>query len=94
MKQLLISIYILLSLLFFTTPISAQENEISQQEEVTQETTTEQEGTNEESTQTLDQQLQQDTPTLKLTFFQILVAILAPVTFIAIGYLLIKKLKL
>jgi len=94
MKQLLISIYILLSLLFFTTPINAQENEIPQQEDVTEETTTEQEDTNKENTQTLDQQLQQDTPTLKLTFFQILVAILAPVTFIVIGYLLIKKLKL
>lgn len=31
---------------------------------------------------------------VKLNFFQILVAILAPLTFLTIGYLLIKKLKL
>lgn len=91
MKHILISIYILLSFLFFTVqPISAQEDDMPEQE-TTQENTQE---VIENDTKTLDEALEQESLTVKLNFFQILVAILAPITFLTIGYLLIKKMKL
>jgi len=91
MKHILISIYIILSFLFLTIqPLHAQEEDI-QEEQITQETTEE---VTQESTETLEEALQEDTPSIKLNFFQILVAILAPLTFLTIGYLLIKKFKL
>jgi len=83
--------YILLSfLLLAIQPLHAQEEDI-QEEQITQETTEE---VTQESTETLEEALQEDTPSIKLNFFQISVAILAPLTFFTIGYLLIKKFKL
>jgi len=91
MKHIIISIYILLSFIFFTSqPLHAQEENILEQE-ITQESDEE---VSKENTKTLDEALSEDTPTIKLNIFQILVAILAPITFLTIGYLLIKKMKL
>ncbi len=96
MKHLLISIYILVSFLFMNNLASVY----AQEEEVTGDSQTviqeyDEEDIDNQETKTLDEALQEDTPaSIELNFFQILVAILAPLTFLTIGYLLIKKLKL
>lgn len=93
MKHLLISIYILVSFLFMNNLASVY----AQEEEVTgdSQTVIQEEDKDIQETKTLDEALQEDTPpSIELNFFQILVAILAPLTFLTIGYLLIKKLKL
>jgi len=83
--------YILLSfLLLAIQPLHAQEEDI-QEQEITQESTEE---VTQENTETLEEALQENTQDIKLNFFQISVAILAPLTFFTIGYLLIKKFKL
>lgn len=93
MKRTLISIYILLSFLFLSySPTYAQEN-ITGETENTQETTTLKEAVDDITTlkETLD--IAED-ESVKLNFFQIFVAVFAPLTLITIAYLLIKKLKL
>ncbi|GEM_PF-3480037 len=93
MKQIVISMYILLSFLFLSySPAYAQENVIDKTEQ-SQETTTLKEAVDDISTlkETLDTE---EDKSVKLNFFQILVAIFAPLTLITIAYLLIKKLKL
>lgn len=83
MKQILLTIYILLTFSFIVkTKAYAQEDiNINTQTVVEQE-----EKTLEESLQTTTAQ--------KLTAPQILLSILAPTSLVVIGYLLIKKLKL
>lgn len=93
MKHIIISICILLSFLFvYSVPIHAQKQETNDQQN-TQDNNEDTQETNDEA-KTLDETLQQNDINVKLNPFQIVVAILAPLTFLAIGYLLIKKFKL
>jgi len=83
MKQILLSIYILLTFCFFVQTKTYAQEEI---DSTTQVTIEQEQKTLEESLQT--------TSAPSLTFPQILLSILAPTSLVVIGYLLIKKLKL
>lgn len=89
MKNIITSILVILCILTFTVaPIYAQEDtEINEQTATTlQDSTTEQ--------KTVEEELQTETTTQSLSTIQIIIAILAPLCFIALAYTLIKKLKL
>lgn len=92
MKHVLLSISILLSFLPFTSKsVNAQEVIDSIDDEVTvQEITDTADGI--EGT-TLDEELLQQEG-IKLSFGQILLAIIAPISFIFMAYYIIKKFKL
>lgn len=83
MKQILLSVYILLTFFFLV------QNKIYAQEPVDSTTQI----TVEQEKETVEETLQ-TTSAPTLTAPQILLSILAPTSFVIIGYLLIKKLKL
>ncbi len=83
MKQILLSIYILLTFSFFVQTKTYAQEEVDSTSQITVQ---QEEKTLEESLKT--------TSSLSLTLPQILLSILAPTSLIVIGYLLIKKLKL
>lgn len=95
MKQIIISIFFLLSIPFIVIyPSYAQEEKtgISYEEYKEQETATQ-----EEEKTTLEEIVSERTETNtfpELNIFQILLAIAAPVSFLVIAYFLIKKFKL
>ncbi len=83
MKQILLSVYILLTFSFFVQTKTYAQQEIDSTTQITVE----------QEKETVEETLQTNSaPTL--TAPQILLSILAPTSFIIIGYLLIKKLKL
>ncbi len=92
MKHILLSIYILLSFFPFTyKSVNAQEVINSIDDEVTAEEITDTADETEKTT--LDEELLQQEG-VKLSFGQILLAILAPISFIFMAYYIIKKFKL
>ena len=83
MKQILLSVYILLTFSFFVQTKTYAQQEIDSTTQITVE----------QEKETVEETLQTNlAPTL--TAPQILLSILAPTSFVIIGYLLIKKLKL
>ena len=89
MKNIITSILIILCITTFTiAPIYAQEYTKTNE----QTTTTLQDSTAEQKTVEEELQTQATAPSLSTT--QIIIAILAPFCFIALAYILIKKLKL
>jgi len=89
MKNILTSILVILCIVAFTvSPIYAQE----EQEANEQITTTQQDSTIEQKT--VQEELQTQTTTPPLSTIQIIISILAPLCFLALAYILIKKLKL
>jgi len=99
MKQIILSTFILFTFTFVSpTYLYAQEgdvtNDITQdQEENMEDVSTEQK--DETDSTSLEEALQkEETKETSFTFFQIFVAVTAPLTFFALAYLLIKKLKL
>jgi len=89
MKNILTSILVILCIVAFTvSPIYAQE----EQEANEQITTTQQEESTEQKT--VQEELQTQTTTPPLSTIQIIISILAPLCFLALAYILIKKLKL
>jgi len=99
MKHILLSITALLLLISYS-PIYAQEENINTQESTETEIPTDEEVVETEEDiaddQTLEEVLENTSETQNptFTFFQIFVAISAPLTFFVLAYLLIKKLKL
>ena len=89
MKKILTSILVILCIVAFTvSPIYAQE----EQETNEQITTTQQDSTTEQKT--VEEELQTQATTPPLSTIQIIISILAPLCFLALAYILIKKLKL
>lgn len=106
MKHILLSITGLLLLISFSySPISAQDENINTEESIeteinideevveTEEDIQEEDSSDEQTfEEVLDTNPESEDPTF--TFFQIFVAVSAPLTFLLLAYLLIKKLKL
>jgi len=89
MKNILTSILVTLCMLPFTvSPIYAQEG----QEINGQTATTQQDSAAEQKT--VEEELQTQVTTPSLSTIQIIISILAPLCFLALAYILIKKLKL
>ena len=89
MKNIITSILIILCITTFTiAPIYAQEDTVVDEQTITtpQDSTVEQ--------KTVEEELQTETTAQSLSVIQIIIAILAPLCFIALAYILIKKLKL
>ena len=83
MKNILLSVYILLTFSFFVQTKTFAQEEIDSTTQITVE----------QEKETVEEELQTTTGS-SLTTPQILLSILAPSTFVVIGYLMIKKLKL
>jgi ABC-type Fe3+-siderophore transport system permease subunit len=83
MKNILLSVYILLTFSFFVQTKTFAQEEIDSTTNVTVQ----------QERETVEEELQTAT-VQSLTIPQILLSILAPSTFVVIGYLMIKKLKL
>ncbi len=89
MKNILTSILVILCMVPFTvSPIYAQEG----QETNEQTATTQQDSTTEQKT--VEEELQTQVTTPPLSTIQIIIIIVAPLCFIFLAYILIKKLKL
>ena len=89
MKNIITSILVILCITVFTaTLLYAQENTVVDE----QTTTTQQDSTTEQKT--VEEELQTETTSPSLSVIQIIIAILAPLSFIALAYILIKKLRL
>lgn len=89
MKNILISILVILCIVAFTvSPIYAEEYTETNE----QITTTQQDELTEQ--RTVEEELQTQATTQSLSTIQIIISILAPLCFIALAYILIKKLKL
>lgn len=83
MKNILLSVYILLTFSFFVQTKTFAQEEIDSTPNVSVQ----------QQKETVEEELQTTTGS-SLTAPQILLSILAPSTFVVIGYLMIKKLKL
>ncbi len=89
MKNILTSILVILCMVPFTvSPIYAQE----EQETNEQTATTQQDSTTEQKT--VEEELQTQATIPPLSTIQIIIIIVAPLCFIFLAYILIKKLKL
>ncbi len=89
MKNILTSILVILCIVtFIVSPIYAQE----EQEANEQTATTQLDSAAEQKT--VEEELQTKVTTSPLSTIQIIISILAPLCFIALAYILIKKLKL
>lgn len=88
MKNILTSILVILCIVAFTiSPIYAQEGETNEQT-----VTTQQEETTEQKT--VEEELQTQVSAPPLSTIQIIIIIVAPLCFLSLAYILIKKLKL
>jgi len=89
MKNILTSILVILCTVAFTiSPIYAQEGEETNEQTVT----TQQEKSTEQKT--VEEELQTQVSAPPLSTIQIIIIIVAPLCFISLAYILIKKLKL